>query len=193
MNRRNASAFNGKARNLDVTVERGTVPLRLSRHRFRRPRRLRLDVGRNIQRAQNAVGQHGNPLAGLVGAEQMGLHPPTHAIPGLAFQVGETLLRPSHFKATHALGARLAIEFQLAPKLNRIARKARHGLRRIELENETRGVRGRAAGLKQRSLLDDDDIPPAEFRQMVRDAATGDARANDDAPSLLRQCGIRHS
>ena len=74
-----------------------------------------------------------------------------------------------------------------------MARKARHGLRRVELENEARSVRGRAAGLKQRSLLDDDDIPPTEFRQMVCDAATYDARANDDAPSLLRQCGIRHS
>ena len=192
MDCRNPSVRDSKASNLDIAVERCAIPFRLSRHRFSRPRRLRLDVGRNIQRTQNAVGQHRNPAARLVGAEQMGLHAPTHAIPGLELQVRETLLRPSHFKATHTLGARLAIEFQLAPKLNRIARKARHGLRRIELENEARSVRGRAAGLKQRPLLDDNNIPPAEFRQMIRDAATYDACANDDAPSLLRQCGIRH-
>ena len=41
-------------------------------------------------------------------------------------------------------------------------------------------MRSRAACLEQRSLLDDEDIAPAELSQVISDAATYDARTNDD-------------
>ena len=49
-----------------------------------------------------------------------------------------------------------------------------------------------AAGLEERALVDDDDVPPPELCQVVCDAATGDPRANDDRPGAPRNRTDRH-
>ena len=50
----------------------------------------------------------------------------------------------------------------------------------------------RAAGLEEGALLDDDDVSPAELRQVVCDTASHDPRADDDRPGVLRHRGVRH-
>ena len=51
---------------------------------------------------------------------------------------------------------------------------------------------GGAARLEQGALLDHDDVSPAELGEVVGDAATYDARANDDDSGMLRKGDGRH-
>ena len=51
---------------------------------------------------------------------------------------------------------------------------------------------GGAACLEQRPLLDHHDVAPSEIRQVIGDAASRYARADDDRSCSLRQCDIRH-
>ena len=64
--------------------------------------------------------------------------------------------------------------------LDRPLRQARHRARRVVLEDQARGVRGRAARLPERSLVDDDDLLPARVGEVVGDAGAGDPGADDD-------------
>ena len=50
----------------------------------------------------------------------------------------------------------------------------------------------RAARLEQRPLLDHDKITPAELGEVIGNAATYDARANDDDSGMLRKGVVRH-
>ena len=49
-----------------------------------------------------------------------------------------------------------------------------------------------AACLEQGALLDDDDVSPAELCEVVGDAATYDARADNDDSGMLRKGEVRH-
>ena len=72
--------------------------------------------------------------------------------------------------------------------LDRPLRQARHRARRVVLEDQPRRVRGRAAGLEERSLVDDHDLVPAALGEMVGDAGAGDTGPDhDDAGGLGRR------
>jgi hypothetical protein len=47
------------------------------------------------------------------------------------------------------------------------------------LEDQARGVRGRAARLEERALVDDDDLLPPTLGEVVGDARAGDPGADD--------------
>ena len=51
---------------------------------------------------------------------------------------------------------------------------------------------GGATGLKEGTLLDHDDVPPAELGEVIGDAATYDARADNDGSGMLRKGDVRH-
>src|SRR5699024_12202129 len=54
--------------------------------------------------------------------------------------------------------------------------------RMVDGEDEVRRVAGRAAGIRQRALVDLDDVLPAELGEMVDEAVADDAGTdNDDA------------
>ena len=168
------------------------VSLGLSRHRLGRPGRLRVDVRRDVDRPQGALGEHREEVPRLGGAENVGLDAPATAVPSLSFQIGEPLRRPGHLQAAHGLGARNAVEFQPRPQVDGVASEARHRLGGVDLEDEARGVGRGAAGLEERALVDDDDVPPPKLCQVVCDAATGDPRANDDHSGAPRNRTDRH-
>ena len=73
-------------------------------------------------------------------------------------------MRPTGWKAPSAVSF-----------VDRPLRQARHRPRRVVLEDQPRRVRGRAAGLEQRALVDDHDLVPAALGEMVGDAGAGDA------------------
>ena len=122
----------------------------------------------------------------------MGLDTPALAISGLALQVGESLRRPGDFQAAHWLGAWLTVELELRPQVHGVAGEVCHGLGRIDLKDQAGRVRRGAAGLEERALLDDYDVPPSELSQVVRHAASRDSRAYDDGPGVIRHHGVRH-
>ena len=192
LHRCNAAIAHAKAGDRDAAVERRAVARRLTRHGLRRPGRRCLDVRGNVERAQDAVGQHREQASRLGRAKQVGLHAPTQAVAGLAFQVGEPLRRPRRLKAAHRPGAGLAIELHLRPQPYRVPGEGGHGLRRIDLKHEARRMAGRAARFEQRTLLDDDDVPPAQLRQVVGHAAAGNARADNHYPGVSWDCSLGH-
>jgi hypothetical protein len=59
------------------------------------------------------------------------------------------------------------------------------------LEDQPGRVRGRAAGLEQRALVDDHDLTPAALGQVVGHAGAGDAGPDhDDAGGLGRRAHL---
>ena len=107
-----------EAGDLDVAEERRAVSLGLSRHRLGRPGRFRVDVRRDVDRSQGALGEHREEGARLGGAENVGLDAPATAVPSLSFQIGKPLRRPGHLQAAHGLGARNAVELQPRPQVD---------------------------------------------------------------------------
>src|SRR5207237_6915290 len=62
----------------------------------------------------------------------------------------------------------------------------RHLLRVVDREDEVRRMAGRAAGVRQRPLLEQDDVAPALLRQVVDDAVADDPGADNDDAGLIR-------
>ncbi len=52
----------------------------------------------------------------------------------------------------------------------------RHLLRVVDREDEVRGVAGRAAGVRERALVEQDEVAPAELGEVVGEAVADDAR-----------------
>ena len=192
VDRCDAAAGDLEAGDLDVAEDLRTVSLRFSSHRLGRPGRLRVDVRGDVDRSQDALRHQREKVARLGGAQNVRLDAPATAVPSLSFQIGEPFRRPGHLQAAHGLGARNAVELQPRPQVDGVASKARHRLRGVDLEDEARSVGRGAAGLEERALVDDDDVPPPKLCQVVCDAATGDPRANDDRPGALRHHTAKH-
>ena len=112
-----------------------------ARHRLGRPGRLRLDVGGDVERAKDAVGQEWKAGARLVRAEQVAFHAPGEAVAALAFQVGETFGRPGDFQAADRFGAGLTVQLHAGPEIDAVARELGHRFGGVNLENEARRVR----------------------------------------------------
>ena len=181
-----------EACDLHVAIESRAVALGLPRHSLGGPGGPGVYVGRDMERAQDAVGQHWDEVVRLAGTYDVGLDAPAHGEPGLALEVFQTLRRPGHFQAADRIGAPLAVEFHALPEFDSITRETRHGLGGIDLEDQAGRVGGGPACLEKRPLVQDHDVAPAEFREVIGHAATGDASADDYRSCLLRQGDIRH-
>src|SRR5216684_693508 len=71
---------------------------------------------------------------------------------------------------------------QRAVKLDAVAAEPHHRRRRVELRHQPGRMAGRAA--RQLALLDQVDVAQSGLREMVGDAAAGDAAADDDRAGL---------
>ena len=69
----------------------------------------------------------------------------------------------------------------------RVERERRHLLRVVGQEDEVGGVTRRSARARQRALLEQHDVPPAEAREVPGHAVADDPGADDDDPRLARQ------
>ena len=176
-----------EAGHFDAAEELGAGLLGRARHCLRRPGRLGLDVGGDVERAEDSVGEEWEAGACFVGGEQVAFHAPGEAVAVLAFEVGEALGRPGDFHAADLAGARFAIEHHLGPEIDAMACELGHGFGCVDLEDEARRVRSGAAGLEERALIDDDDLVPSEFRQVVGHATAGDSGADYHHLGMLGQ------
>ena len=70
-----------------------------------------------------------------------------------------------------------------------VERQRRHLLRVIRREDEVGGVAGGAARVRQRALVEEDDVAPAEVRQVPGQAVADDAGADDDDLGSSRDGG----
>ena len=72
-----------------------------------------------------------------------------------------------------------------------LERELRHLLRVVDEEDEVRGVPGRAAGVRQRPLVEQDDVGPPEPGEVVREAVADDAAADHDGTA--RRGSVAHA
>ena len=120
-------------------------------------------------------------LGDLRGVEQPRVEPEAARPRPAAVELGPALLGGGDLDAAHGMEG-----VQRGELLDRPLRQARHRARRVVLEDQPGRVRGRAAGLPQRPLVDDTISLPAALGEMVGDAGAGDAGADDRRRALTR-------
>ena len=136
-----APICDSEAGHSDATAELCAGLLGRARHGRGGPGRFCLDVGGDVERAEDAVGEERKAGARLVRAEQVAVHAPGEAVAAFAFQVGETCGRPGDFEAADRFGARLAVQLHAGPKIDGAACEAGHGFGGVNLEDQARRVR----------------------------------------------------
>ena len=137
-------------------------------------------VAGGVHRAVDLVGDKGDLLAGLVGAEQVGLDAPHPTRADLALEVVEAFGRPRYFEAADAGPEFLALGgIEVVVYLYGLLGEDGHHLGEVDLEDESWRVRGRAARLEHGAFVHDDDVAPAVLRKVVRDARARYAGPDD--------------
>ncbi len=77
---------------------------------------------------------------------------------------------------------------------HRLERQLRHLLRVVDREDEVRGVTGRTAGVRQRPLVDQHKVAPAERGEVVGQAVADDSGADDHRLGAVWELGyLRHT
>src|SRR5205823_11136540 len=95
-------------------------------------------------------------------------------------------------EAAHLLPAdRMAgFLFQTSVKLGAVFIDFGHAVGRAKAPDQSGGVPGGAAG--NFVLFEQHDIRPAEFGEVIRNAAANDATADDDDPGFFGKIGIHY-
>ncbi len=115
-----------------------------------------------------------------------------------ALQVGPPRRRGGDLQPAHLPEAPLAVQREPAELAHGVGRELGHGLRRVGLEDQPRGVRAGPAGGEQRALVDHGDVGPAALGELVRERAAHDAGTDDYYPrrhrhSVLPGGGVRRT
>ena len=82
--------------------------------------------------------------------------------------------------------AALREDAELLVLAHALERELRHLLRVVDREDEVRRVAGRAAGVRERPLVDQHDVAPAELGEVVGEAVADDAGADHDRTRASR-------
>jgi len=122
---------------------------------------------------------------GFVGREQRRFHPPRHREPQPALELFPPGGGGRHLQAPDRIKAGFAVQLQLRVEPHGLLGELGHRLRGIGLKHQPGRVARRSSRRKQRALLHDDDIAPAQPSQVVSGAATDDPGAHDDQASFF--------
>ena len=118
----------------------------------------------------------GDPLDRLLGREELAsLLAPRERRRDAPVQLLHPLRRPRELDP-----AAPRRQLQLHVLSGALLRERRHLLRVVDGEDEVRRVARGAAGIRESSFLDQDEVGPAEPGQVVREAVADDARPDDD-------------
>jgi hypothetical protein len=159
----------------------------LPAQRLRRAQRLADAVVGDVQAAQDALRvDERQPPRDLLRAQQLRLQAEGEAAPVAALQLLPALPGGGDLDAAHRVVAGQPVELERRVQRDRAPRETCHRRRRVDLEHEAGGVRGRPAGLPERPLLDDDDVAPAPACQVICQTCAGDAGPHHDDASAAR-------
>ena len=95
-------------------------------------------------------------------------------------QFGEALRCCRNFQTADLVEAPLAVKIHACELLDRVSGEARHRFRRVGLEDETRCVRCRTPGQRQRALIQHGNPVPAAGGEFIGQICAHDAGADDD-------------
>ena len=164
---------------------------RAVRERVRELARIEVAVGRQPRRADHAVGDHQRePLARLLGRDQLERQPERLRPAGLPAGLLPALRRAGQpdAAALGPAGVELAAA-ELPVQLDRVHHHLRQRERRAQLADQPGGVERGAAG--ELAAVEQDDVVPAELRQVVRDRRARDAAADDHAARALGHRAVK--
>ncbi len=138
-------------------------------------------VGGDQQSAEYAFAvQQGVQCHAFVRSDEPALHAPGGEPALSATQLGEALGGGGQFEPAHLEEARPAVDIEGTELLDGVAGEFGHGLRRVRLEHQARGVGRGSTGGGERSLVDDGDLGPASAGEFVRQCCAHDTRSDDD-------------
>ena len=145
-------------------------------------RRVDVAVGRQPGRADDAVGRHQREhLLRLVGRDQVERKAERLRPAGLAAQLLHPLLRGGQPQAAALDPAGVELRLLADPpvEVDRVHHHLRQRDRAAQLAHESRRVEARAG--RELVAVDEDDVAPAELREVVGDRGPADAAADDHA------------
>ena len=148
---------------------------------------IRLPLARDEDPADQVVRVQQRPQVQRLSRRQHpDLEPEAAAHGGVALELDEPFLVGRHEQRPILLvaGGLAGLLLQGQQNLGGVLGEARHVERGAELPDQARGMPRRPAG--QRLSFQQDDVGPARPGQVIGDAATDDAAADDDDPGLLR-------
>ena len=155
-----APAGNVEPGHRDLAFERHTLLAGASRERGRDPDPVRDPVGGDEVRAQDRrrVEQR-DPLGRLLGGEQLGvLDPVGTRPPPTAVELGHPRLARGDLDPADPVPAGLAVDVELGVQADGILCDPAHRSGPVRLEGQPGCVRGRPAGLEERSAVDHEDV-----------------------------------
>ena len=125
--------------------------------------------------------EHGEELRALFGVDDVGFDAVGAVPSGSAVQVLQPILGGGDLEASDGQERSAPVGvLERGELFDRVLRKLGHRLRRVRGEDESRGVRGRAARDVQRALFDDESVGPAQLREFVGEVGADDAGSDDD-------------
>ena len=140
-----------------------------------------IGVGRHIVATEDHLFvEDGNSVLHLLGREQETFQPIGAGDALLARQLGQACRCGSHLDPADLVETLLTRIGEGLERPDRVFGKFGHQLRVVSLEDQPRCVRGGAASLIERPLVEDKNILPAKLSQMIGSAASCDAGADDD-------------
>ncbi len=170
----------GDIQHLDVALELDAGIHRRLRQCSRTVPAAHIGIGGHIVAAKDgAVVQDRDVALDLFWCQQVALQAVAQRHPLLALQFLPARRRRRHLNPTHLVDALLAGVVQRLEQVHRVPGELRHHLGIVGLEDQPWRVRGRAAGFKQRPLVQHQDVMPTKLGQVIRRAAAGDPCAHD--------------
>jgi hypothetical protein len=140
-------------------------------------------VGRDVEAAQHAARRQQRVHGGaLVGLDEARVDPPARGQAVAAGQLAHPLRGGGHLQAADLVEAGQPVELQGAELLHRVAGEPGHGLGRVGLEHQSRGVRAGAARHGQLTAVEHGDVGPTAAGQLVGDGRPDHAGPDDDDP-----------
>ena len=189
---RHAAALELDARDLDALVNLRTARPGAPGEGLGDVGGVRLAVAGNPHRPHEVIGAHERvALARLLGADLLGLDAVGAGHRGVASELDHALDRARHADAAAALPARglARLGLEAAVEIDAVANELGQIARGAELAHEAGGVpRGPS---REAPLLEHDHVTPSQRGQVIGDAGTDDATADDDDARLARKRGHR--
>ena len=174
------------ARHADAGLDRHSEGAGAPRQLGRRPARVDPPVPRQVHGAVKVIGGHERKQPERLGGRD-GVHVEAERARGADLPPQEEPLvaargHPETPDLVPVLGgARFGLEAPV--ETDRVLPHPHDRRRRVEVRDHPRGVPGRPA--RELALVEEQHVGPALLRQVVGDAAAGDAAADDDDPRLV--------
>ena len=149
-------------------------------------------VGRQPGGTEHAIGRHQREeLLGLLGRDQLQRQAEGLGPAGLAAQLLHPLLRGGEADAAAfgPAGVEVGLAAEPAVELNRVHHHLRQRDRAAQLADQAGGVEGRARG--ELRALEQDDVVPTQFGQVVGERGAADAAADDHAAGAVGELSAR--